>query len=67
MLPVEMALTSEDLLARLGVPEPTTPAEMEATLDQAINEILKNDSKSGYCGVLPTASQKNPVQARSHM
>ena len=62
-----MPLTHEDLLERLGMPEPTSPAETEAVLDRAIEEILKNSSKSGYRGVLPSASQKNPWQAKPYL
>jgi hypothetical protein len=57
-------LTREDLLERLDMAEPTCPAETEALLDRAIKEILKNGNKSGFSSVLPSASKKNPWQAK---
>ena len=59
--------TPEDLLERLGMAEPTSAAETEAILDRAIEEILKNGNKSGFSGVLPSASQKNPWQAKPYV
>ena len=61
-----MVLTPADLLARVGMPEPTNDAESEAVLKRAIEVLLKNDNISGYGGVLPSASKKNPWQAKPY-
>ena len=60
-------LTQDDLLARLGLQTPPLPAEYDAFLDQAIQKILKNDSKSGYRDVYRSASKRNPWQAKPYI
>ena len=52
---------------RLGMAEPQTEAEAEAIVKQAIEVILKNGNKSGYAGVVPSASSINPWQAKPYI
>ena len=60
-------MATQDLLAKVGMAAPTTEAEHEAWLERAIEVVLKNeDNKSGFTGVLPSASRKNPWQAKPY-
>ena len=64
---LSMQLTPADLLARVGMLEPTTEAETEAVLIRAIEVILKTDNKSGYRDVYKGASSVNPWQAKPYI
>ena len=60
-------LTPADLLERVGMPAPTTPAESEAVLECAIDVVLKKEGGSGFRDVYKCASAINPWQAKPYI
>ena len=59
-------MTPEALLEALGVPWPQTEADVTTVEERAI-DLLKTNTKSGYCCVLPVNSKTNPWQAKPYI